>query len=174
MTDQLVIRRALPSDAPNLVVLKQQVWVATYATEGIRLEFSEYLLNEFTLSNELDSLNDSGKITLLAESHNHLIACAVIVLQTKMPITPYELIPEISVLYVLERFTGLGIGKLLMSHTTNILKEHGFVKLFLTVYHENMRALNFYRIYGFEEVGITHFEMGGNRYENKVLVYLYC
>ncbi|MFO7977837.1 MAG: GNAT family N-acetyltransferase [Bacteroidales bacterium] len=171
MEEKVKLRRAVEDDAANLVVLKQQVWVATYAVDGIRSEFSEYLLGEFTLAHEIKSLEDPEKMTLVAERNGHLIACAVVVLQARLSIPEYKILPEISVLYVLERFTGKGVGQLLMNHVVDVLKELGHDTVFLTVYHKNLRALEFYRHYGFIEAGHTYFEMGENSYENRVLIF---
>jgi hypothetical protein len=52
------LRLANLDDATNLVVLKQQVWVSTYAIEGIQKEYSVYLLDIFTLENEKAILED--------------------------------------------------------------------------------------------------------------------
>jgi len=45
-----------------------------------------------------------------------------------------------------------------------------FKIVWLTVYYKNERAINFYVKNRFKEAGNTYFEMGGNRYENKVMV----
>lgn len=50
------------------------------------------------------------------------------------------------------------------------LKKKGFKTAWLTVYHRNERALKFYKKNNFKKIGITYFEMGGNQYENKVMM----
>jgi ribosomal protein S18 acetylase RimI-like enzyme len=164
------IRYAQKSDAANLLVLKQQVWVATYAVEGIRAEFSEYLLAEFTLENELVLLGNPEKKTLIAELNGHLIGCAVVDFHAGVPLPAVGNNPEIAVLYVLECFTRRGIGKTLLENALQLIDESGFNAAWLTVYHKNERAIKFYEKTGFTDIGKTFFEMRGNQYENRVLI----
>ena len=164
------IRVAELSDAANLVVLKQQVWVSTYAEEGVRTEFSDYFLAAFTLRNEKALLTNPQKKTLVAEQNGHLIGCAVIAFDEESPIPAAGNNPEIAVLYVLERFTGKGVGRILLDRTFQLINESGFSAVWLTVYHKNERAINFYKRYGFTDIGNTFFVMQGNQYENRILM----
>jgi len=167
---EIYIRCAEIIDAANLVVLKQQVWVATYAEEGIRAEFSDYLLATFTLENEKALLENPLKKTLVAEQNGHLIGCAVMAFDEECPIPATGHNPELAVLYVLEHFTGMGYGKTLLDKALQIIKESGLDAVWLTVYHKNNRAIKFYRKHGFTDIGQAFFEMQGNQYENRVLI----
>ncbi|WP_367328485.1 GNAT family N-acetyltransferase [Lentimicrobium sp.] len=168
----ITISFAGAGDASNLTVLKQHVWIETYATEGIRNEFSEYLLNNFTIDNEITALNNVRRKTLIASKNNHLIGCAVVVFDAECPVQGSNSSAEISVLYVLERFTGIGAGKKLLSHAIRLMQEEGYGNAWLTVYHKNTRAIGFYRHFGFTDAGKTYFSMQENQYENRIMTYL--
>ncbi len=43
-----MIREAVEEDCINLAVLSLQVWLDTYAIEGIRIEYSKYVISNFT------------------------------------------------------------------------------------------------------------------------------
>lgn len=165
-----MIRHASTKDVFNLAVLKQQVWVDTYAREGIRHEFSQYLLKTFTPTLEQALLDDPSQRCLVAEQKDHLLGCAAICLNAVYPDESNRLMPEITQLYVLERFTGKGIGKALLDQAKQLINSCGYPEAFLTVYHENERALKFYFRQGLVQTGVTWFEMGGNRYENKIFL----
>ena len=167
--DSLIFRKATLDDTENLVILKQQVWVSTYAVEGIRKEFSDYLLATFTTENERKNLKNQQKFTLIAESKGHLIGCAEVDLNPSESNPQVENIPEISVLYVLERFCGKGIGKLLLNEILSTLKDLKHNRVWLSVYHKNQRAINFYNQNGFMDIGKMYFEMSGNSYENRIM-----
>jgi len=70
----------------------------------------------------------------------------------------------------LERFTGKGVGRILLDRTFQLINESGFSAVWLTVYHKNERAINFYKSYGFTDIGNTFFVMQGNQYENRILM----
>ncbi len=165
------IRSAEINDVANLAVLKQQVWVATYAVEGIRKEYSDYLLKTFTVSNEITTLNNSGICTKVIEINEHLVGCVKTLYNSKCPISISEDRPEISILYILERYTKIGLGKKLLENTILSLKEKGFNSVWLSAFHKNERALKFYHQNGFKKIGTTTFEMEGNKYKNIVFEY---
>lgn len=164
------IRKAELKDTANLAVLKQQVWIATYATEGIRTEFSDYVLSQFTKEKERELIENPDKLIFVAEIDNHIIACVELALDTKCSI-PEITSPEITVLYVLERFCGKNIGKMLLEKTYIEAKKMNFNSVWLTVYHENERAIKFYKRNKFKELGSTYFEMDGNKYENRIMIF---
>ena len=43
-----MIRKAVKEDCINLAVLSLEVWLDTYAIEGIRTEYSSYVITNFT------------------------------------------------------------------------------------------------------------------------------
>ena len=67
------IRRATPTDAANLAALSIEVWLDTYATDGIRHEISSYVLSEFTEENMLEAIADPNSVVLIAEKEAHAI-----------------------------------------------------------------------------------------------------
>ncbi|HET9137446.1 MAG TPA: GNAT family N-acetyltransferase [Candidatus Kapabacteria bacterium] len=169
---ELTIRPATHSDIPNLTVLGQQVWIATYADEGIRDEFSKYVLEHFTPAKVEKDLDEH--IWFVAESDGHLIGYVTIYIENKTPQCVLELsignVPEIRTLYVLERFLGQGVGFQLMNYAEEYLKQNGFHNVWLDVFSENDRAIRFYKRQGYKQVGSTYFEETGPRYENYVMV----
>lgn len=165
------IRPAAPSDIPNLTVLGQQVWIATYADEGIRDEFSTYVLEHFTPAKIEKDISEH--IWFVAEKNGHLIGYVTIYSENKTPQCVLERsngnVPEIRNLYVLERFLGRGIGFELMTYAEKYLKQQGFSSVWLDVFCENTRAIAFYKRQGYEQIGSTFFEETGPRYENYVM-----
>ncbi|MFN8362049.1 MAG: GNAT family N-acetyltransferase [Candidatus Kapaibacterium sp.] len=167
--NDITIRLAGILDAANLAVLQQQVWIATYATEGIRDEYSTYVLATFTPDTMRESMLNPDIRTFIAEVDGHVIGCVVIDLQ---PDAPIEGIAgaEIDVLYVLERFIGQGVGHALLNYALSECKAKGYDAVWLTVFHENERALRFYQAHHFHDIGHTFFEMDGNQYENRIML----
>lgn len=166
----IVIRNAESKDNANITILKQQVWISTYATEGIREEFSEYVLKKFTIENTAKLISDPNQLCLLAEIQNHLIGIVDIDFKPANPIIEVDGLPEVTTLYILDRFQKSGIGQKLLKESILKIKESGYNSLWLTVYHLNSNALKFYDKNGFKVIGDTYFEMSGNKYLNKILL----
>ncbi len=163
------IREARFEDITNIVVVKQQVWIDTYATEGVRSEFSEYVISEFTVDNEKTLLNSDNMVTLVAESNNHIVGLLQLDYSAKAPVDGVNY-PEITVLYVLSRFCGQGIGIMLLDGAKDILKRSGRRGYWLSVYSGNESAIRFYIREGHTDAGHIFFNMDGNDYENRIMV----
>ena len=67
---------------------------------------------------------------------------------------------QISRLFVLQKWTGKGIGDRLMELALERAKRRGHQVVWLTVWSKNERALRFYQKYGFTKVGELDFYLG--------------
>ena len=167
---EIIIRKAELNDLNNLAVLKQQVWISTYATEGLVNEFSSYVLSEYSVDNVRTSITDKNKLTLIATYNNALVGCVEILLTPQSPLKEIEPSIEISSLYVLERFQGLGIGKKLLVKCLNQIKQINHNKIWLTVYYKNQRAIDFYLRQNFNHIGEMDFLLGDEKHKNYILI----
>ena len=167
---EILIRKVKPTDLKNLIVLKQQVWISTYATEGIIEEYASYVLSEFSIENVERSIIDKDKLTLIATNEGRIIGCAEILIKPVSPNPSVEPCPEIATLYVLERFQGLGVGKQLLTACIKFIREMNFEKTWLTVYFRNDKAIRFYHKQNFIHVGETDFQLGESKYTNHIMM----
>lgn len=167
---EIIIRGAKPSDLKNLAVLLQQVWISTYATEGILEEFSSYVLSEYSLENVRNSIEDRNKRILMATINDCVVGCAVALLTPQSPASNVESGLEISTLYVLESFQGKGIGKKLLTECEREVKRLGFSRMWLTVYYGNEKAITFYTSQGFTRIGEMDFVLGEQKYKNYIML----
>ncbi|AMC36020.1 GNAT family N-acetyltransferase [Janthinobacterium sp. B9-8] len=165
MDHSLVLRCATASDAQNLAALAIQVWLHTYATEGIRQDISAYVLSEFTPAKFTDLISNPQYQILVAEINHHLVAFAQIDFASEQH--PVLGSIELQTLYVQEVFTSQGLGSKLLAYCEEIIASRTY---WLSSNSNNHRAIAFYARQGFVQHGVTYFEFGGNRYENKVLV----
>ncbi|NHQ87932.1 GNAT family N-acetyltransferase [Iodobacter sp. HSC-16F04] len=165
MDHSLVLRPATAADAQNLAALAIQVWLHTYATAGIRQDISAYVLSEFTPDKFTTLINDPRYQLLIAEIDHHLVAFAQIDFASEKQTAPCSV--ELQTLYVQEMFTGQGLGSKLLAYCEEIIGSHHY---WLSANINNHRAIAFYARQGFVQHGVTYFELGGNQYENKVLV----
>ncbi len=163
------IRPACLEDAQNLAALAIQVWLHTYATEGIRDALSAYVLATFTPEAFRRRMGEPSHGLLVAEENGHLVGYADVDFDA-----PREDVPgvctELATLYVQEHFAGRGIGTRLMAACAEeARRRNGDPTFWLSVYHRNAKALAFYRKHGFTERGAFDFEFGGERHRNLVL-----
>lgn len=163
------IREGLPGDAVRLAILASQVWLDTYAVDGISNDFANYVLSEFTPGNFEAALGDPGTCFILAERGDNIAAFARVAFSAACPAKGCST-SELETLYVQERFTRQGLGQALLHAAEAKAWERSGLPLWLTVNANNQRAVTFYQRRGYVRVGRTHFVLGTERHANHVLL----
>lgn len=164
------IRRAVEADAQCLAALAIQVWLHTYATDGIRSSIASYVLSEFTPEKFSRLLRDPASELLIAQSRENLVGYAWLKFDASCP-TDTRGNVELATLYVQEHFAQRGVGTALMRQCQRRLAQRGTgLRIWLTANSQNRAALAFYRRLDFEHVGFTPFEWGGEQHQNHVFV----
>jgi diamine N-acetyltransferase len=164
---EISIRDAKEDDAANLAALSIQVWLHTYATDGIRPAISELVLEQFTPEHFTRVLALAKYRVLVAIYRDHLIGYALIDRDSRCELDP-TLSTELVTLYVQEHFIGQNVGSMLLANCQSAIG--GEKSIWLSVFVRNERAIKFYRKHGFIHVGEMPFEFGGESHMNDVLV----
>lgn len=165
----LIIRQGLPTDAENLAALSIQVFLHTYATEGISSPIAGYALSEFSTKGFVDLLKDSSTTVFVAETNANLIGYARVSVQNPCPHRA-GCIAELVTLYVQEHFTSKGVGSRLLACCEELAMERTRHPLWLSVNAKNTDAVAFYARHRYSNLGISQFRLGGEDHENYVLV----
>ena len=166
--DDITIGKALIDDSNRLSILFKTIYIQTYAEEGITTEFANFIDKRFSIEHIEQTIIENPDQLLVAYYKNNPIGIAEIVFESKCPISK-KTIPELSKLYVLERFKGKRIGYQLLLETEKKLKSRGYDEMYLEVYLKNIHAISFYQKMGFFEIGQVDFPMEHNVYQNLVL-----
>ena len=169
MPHSFQVRTGQAGDADRLAVLAAQVWLHTYATDGISNEIAQYVLSELTVEKFSEHLNEPQITILVAERDHYLAGFAVLKFGAACP-SDAGVRVELQTLYVQAHFVGHGIGWALLQAAQGKAQEQSSSPLWLTVNSKNARALAFYARQGYTKVGITYFVLGDGRHENHVLV----
>ena len=164
-----MIREGVPSDAERLAVLATQVWLHTYATDGIDTSVARYVLSELSVGKFKDLLTQDDVAILVAETDENIVGYAVVNVDAKCPSANCTV--EVVSLYVQEHFAGKGIGSSLLMESRRVAQRRvGSATIWLKVYARNFPAIAFYRKHGLVKTGTAYFELGGKKHENHVLV----
>lgn len=165
----LMFRDANPDDALCLSVLAMQVFLDTYAPQGIRPEIAREVLSSYSQAVFDQSIADLGSRIVLAELKGHLIGFAQVTLSANQALAPAGQQAELLRLYVQEPFTGTKIGTQLLAKAEFIAARAGASVVWLTAWIGNHRALSFYKTRGYQDYGSTQFTFEGESHENRVL-----
>jgi diamine N-acetyltransferase len=163
------LRAASTADASCLAVLATQVWLDTYATDGIRETIAAEVLQSFSPQTIGALIAEPAVTFVLAENNAHLIGFAQWTAGARHALVNGVNPAELDRLYVQERFAGRGIGTLLLEASERAARSQGVDALWLQAWVHNDRALRFYAKHTYVDLGSTDFRMGVEVHENRVL-----
>lgn len=147
MQDVYQLREAGSEDASALAALSIEVWLSTYAEEGVSKTYGDHLMATFTKDTFLRDLQDQHVRIVVCHRGDFLLGYVKVLLSTKPPL-PGCGTAEISTIYVRNHHKGAGIGTALLKRAYAIGREHGHDVMFLTVNHQNLPAIEFYKSRG--------------------------
>jgi len=169
-TPLFTFRTAVASDALCLGVLATQVFLDTYAVDGIRPSVAREAREHFSTDAIAVLLADSSITFLVAESAGHMVAFAQMTFGSTHELVAAENTVELNRLYVLDRFSGKGLGSALLRRAEALAAGQSASTMWLSAWAENHRALGFYTRQGYEDVGAGLYVYEGEEYETRVFV----
>lgn len=163
-----VIRKAQVDDAGILSVLATEVWLDTYAKDGISSAFAAHLLEEYS---------PTAFTTALSGENVHIYLCTggdfvkgyVKLTMDQSALDPRYGTVEVATLYVRRHHKRQGIGTKLLRQAFSVAAEAAHRTMYLTIHHANHDAMAFYKAHRFHKVGDLLFEFEGIEVPNFVL-----
>ena len=164
------LRPAGAADAACIGVLGMQVFLETYASDGIRPDLAREVLQTLSPEVTASALAQPGQRFIVAERAGHLLGFV-----HWRPGAAHEGVraqrpAELFRLYVLQRFTGGGLGTRLLRAAEEAAAAGGADTMWLTAWSGNRRALAFYPRRGYADSGATAYVIEGIAYENRLFV----
>jgi GNAT superfamily N-acetyltransferase len=155
-------------DALCLSVLAMQVFLDTYATEGIRPALAREVLASYSQTAFTQAIAQADVQIDIAEFKGHMVGFAHLNFFATHALAPAGIQAELLRLYVQEPFTASGVGTQLLRCAEDTAMRRGATVLWLTPWVHNARALAFYGRRGYRDFGLTHFTFEGETHENRV------
>jgi ribosomal protein S18 acetylase RimI-like enzyme len=155
-------------DAETLSVLATEVWLNTYAKEGISPAFAKHLLEHYSPAAFTQAFN-TEKVELLLCCREQFILGYVKLVTNQALIDLTYGTAEIATLYVRGHHRRSGIGALLLQKAIGVAAKAGPETVFVTVHHANRSAIAFYEAQQFRKVGDWVFQFEGIEVPNWVM-----
>jgi ribosomal protein S18 acetylase RimI-like enzyme len=147
-------------DLPDLQKIGRQTFFEAFSDGNTEENMSKYLEEGFSLEKLTSEFNDTNAEFFLAKLQNQVIGYLKLNFgesQTELKDTKAI---EIERIYVLKEFYGKRVGQLLYDQAIKIAKEKNADYVWLGVWEENPRAINFYKKNGFVEFDKHIFVLG--------------
>lgn len=162
------LRDATSADLDALAALSIEVWLDTYALEGIPDSHARHVLRTYSPQTFAGVLQDQDKRLIVCRTDAGLLGYLQIDLKAK-PVQPGSGTVEIETLYVRRHHQGMGLGRKLLDAACRLTLETGQPKFFLTVYEGNQKAIDFYKAMGLIEEGRWTFDFEGGSAPNLIM-----
>jgi GNAT superfamily N-acetyltransferase len=171
LTSSITIRRATPADAARLASFAATAFTDTFAADNRPEDMAAYLAESFGEAAQRAELEDPAVTVLLAEKDDALVGYAMLrdgEVADSVPSATRGAI-EIARLYAGKRWIGAGIGALLMQRCLDEARARAKDTIWLGVWERNVRAIAFYRRWGFADVGSQSFQLGSDLQTDRVM-----
>ncbi len=155
-----------------IAVLAMQVFLDTYATEGVRQDLAEEALTQYSPDQFERRLSDENLSFIVAEIGEGVVGFAELNTRPSSPPmqgSAYEGL-ELVRLYIQPSAQRAGLGRRLLHESELLCERAGSAVLWLTAWSGNTRAVSFYKAMGFDDVGASTYTFQEKSYANRVLV----
>ena len=135
-------------------------------------DMNAYIANNFKESNFIKELETIENEYYLLEYQNKVAGYSKIIFNKTCKNVIQKNVTYMSRLYLLEEFYGLGLGKKLFDFNVKLCKENNQVGIWLNVWVENKKAIQFYKKSGFKIIGETDFQISETHSNPNHIMYL--
>lgn len=162
VSDVFHFRKGTPADAEMLADLGWRTFDETFAAYNKPEDMAAFRPTMYSSALQAAELADPATEFLIAEVEGEAVAYVKLNTNDAPESITAEKPLQISRLYLLQKWTGRGLGDMLMELCLNIARQQGYDVVWLTVWEHNSRAYRFYQKYGFKEVGELEFILGND------------
>ncbi len=160
--ENINIRKAAPQDVHQLQSISRQTFTETFLAGNTEENLKKYLEEDLSLQKLQAELNDKNAQFYFAELDHKIIGYLKLNFGESQTELKDNKALEIERIYVLAAFHGKAVGQSLYEKAIQIAKQHNADYVWLGVWEENPRAINFYKKNGFVEFDKHIFKLGND------------
>lgn len=144
----------------QLQEISRQTFLETFSETNTEENMKSYLENGFSIEKMTAELNNEASQFYFAKLDEQVIGYLKLNFGQSQTELKDEKALEIERIYVLKEYHGKKVGQILYDKAIEIAKEKKADYVWLGVWEENPRAINFYKKNGFEEFDKHIFKLG--------------
>ena len=151
------IKKATLADLQLLLNLGKQTFIESHGHSCSKKDLDSYIKDAFNIENFKKELSNNNNIFHLLYYNNLAAGFSKII--PNVAINEHEKTTKLERIYVLKEFYDKKLGLTLMDFNINLSKKLKQEGMWLYVWTENHRAVNFYNKMGFTIVGKYNFKI---------------
>ncbi len=158
----ITIRYATREDAGLVADISRQTFYDFFAKQNTEENMDKFLNEQFTKETLMQEVGADHNIFLLAYSEKDLVGYARLRENNVPPELGNTVAMELARLYAVQSVVGKGVGSALMQECIAIAYKRQFPVIWLGVWKQNHRAIQFYERWGFEIFADHDFLLGND------------
>lgn len=156
----LQVKIATINDAKVISEISKQTFYEAFQLQNTKADMDLFLASNFSVADTEKELAKPYNTFYLVFDNDILCAYAKVVdVDNPSELPDYQTL-RLSRIYVLDAFIGKGIGKLLMQTCLEKAQSLSKTHIWLGVWEQNIKAIEFYKRFGFEQFGTEIFVLG--------------
>ncbi len=163
------IRKATIDDAELLSQLGSITFFEAFGEVNTKEDMESYLQSAFSIQQMKSEIEEDGNVFFLLFQGHEAIAYAKLNVNERVNSLEGKKMVQIQRIYARKKALGTGIGAQLMQQCIKESLAMGMEVIWLTVWQQNMRAVEFYKKWGFEIIGEKKFMVGKKLYNDHVM-----
>lgn len=158
--NSLEIKKATLVNINQLQIIGRVTFYETFSALNSEENMTKYLDESFSIEKLTSELTDNNTEFYLASINNHVIGYLKLNTGQSQTELKDNNTVEIERIYILKDYHGKNVGQILFNNAINIAKQKNACYVWLGVWEENLRAINFYKKNGFIEFDKHVFKLG--------------
>lgn len=155
----IAITKALEKDIPILVEIGKQTFIESHGNSASSSVIDQYIAKTYTNDAISNELSNSKNIYHLLTYKGKTAGFSKIIFDSQHANIPYQQVTKLERIYIVKEFYELKLGLELLNYTIALSQQNKQAGMWLYVWKENKRAINFYTKCGFKIIGSYDFKL---------------
>ena len=164
------IRLATTNDAELIANLSHKTFYETFSSQNTKKNMNKFMNEQFTKDTLMKEVGAPANIFLLAYDGEEPVGYVRMRENNNPPELGNINAIEIARIYAATNSIGKGVGKALMQKCIEIAMEKKVAAIWLGVFQENHRAIDFYTKWGFEKFSTHIFMLGDDPQKDWLMI----
>lgn len=160
---KIQLLRLNPSHLDELVLISRETFIDAFASQNDPIHFQQYTDRAFASEQILSELENPNSEFYFLKNNDTTVGYIKINTGAAQNEYQEDVGMELERIYVLPAYQGKGLGKLVLDEVIDIAIAKAKSYVWLGVWDQNTRAIDFYERHGFERVGEHDFYLGEER-----------
>ena len=165
----IAVRVALPEDFEVVSALGRRAFYEAFGEYNKPEDMQAYLDLSFNPEAIKQQLEDPQIIFFIAAYHDDPVGYAKLKRNSAPPELEGKKCIQLERIYALKAYIGKKVGKALMEKCLEATREEKYEYLWLGVWQQNQRAIDFYKKFELETIGVKKFKIGNQITDDYVM-----